>query len=174
MLKTAGKKLLLLSGIVFMTTLPLTSCWAGDSTLSIAANIVASPCTVSGDSVAKEVDLGQFWTSQLAHAGDTTGWSTFDINLTDCPASTTRIAVTLNGDTDKQAPVYFANSGSGKNVAIEVATKDGVTLSNGSQVEAPVKSNGAIFNLQGRMVSPAGKATSGEVTGTIELTFNYR
>ncbi len=174
MLKTAGKNLLLLSGIVFMTSFPLTPSWAGDSTLNIAANVVSSPCTVSGDAIAKQVDLGKFWTSQLAHAGDTTMWSAFDINLTDCPATTTRVGVTITGNTDKQAPAFFANSGGGKNVAIEVATIEGVTLSNGSQVETPVKSGSAVFNWQSRMVSPAGKASSGDVIGTIELTFNYR
>lgn len=149
---------------------------ASDMALNISANVVASPCVVTTTEL--NVDLGQkLWTSELAKANDATDWVAFSFNLTGCPDSTTKVVATMSGDPDPTFPDYYQNAGDSKNVAIDVMDDTGQQqLSNGKTMTVAVdnKQHTAVFNMKGRVISPAGGGTSGAVKGHMELTLAYQ
>lgn len=153
-----------------------TSHTAAGSDLAINANVVASPCMVGNESLSQDVNLGKFWTSNLAKAGDSTEWKAFSVKLNNCPPTTAKVIATFTGTPDPIFPAYFQNTGGSQHVAIEIAEASGnVKISSGSNITEDVDSSGNVsFNLKGRMVTPAGGATSGSVRGLLEVVFAYR
>lgn len=149
---------------------------ANESAVDVSANIVATPCTIASGSSEQNVDLGEVWTSQLAKPNDATDWKTFSVSLINCPASTTQVTATMSGTPDITSDDYYLNTGDSKNVAIDIAEATGdQNLSNGKTLTLPVDSNhSATFKMKGRMITPTGKATSGSVTGLMQLTFAFR
>ncbi|MCL6720426.1 type 1 fimbrial protein [Klebsiella sp. T2.Ur] len=74
-------------------------------TLNITGNIIASPCQISSDSITKAIDLGQnIQASSLQAAGASSTWVPFTINLTSCPAGTTKAIMTMHGAADPARP----------------------------------------------------------------------
>ncbi|MCY1697938.1 fimbrial protein [Lelliottia sp. SL45] len=143
--------------------------------LNISANIVASPCTLSEDTVHGKVPLGSFYTNELSNRGDATGWVPFALKLTECPVTTTAVSVVFTGDADESNPDFFKNMGSSSHVAIEIKDTGGSIVRNGATRTITVNpSHDAVLDLQSRMVTPQGSATAGSVTGLVELSFSYQ
>jgi minor fimbrial subunit len=144
-----------------------------DSSVNITANVLASPCAVSADSLDKPVDLGSVWTSKLKQAGDTSDWVSFDISVIDCPVTTTQATLKVTGTPD-ETNQYYKNDGTSQHVAIEVANEAG-SLPNGATFTATVDTlHQATFAMKSRMVAQDDAATSGTVSGLLELSFTYR
>lgn len=152
------------------------SVWAeGGSELAITGTVVASPCIIAPDTVKGDVDLGKVFTNSLHSAGDSTNWVGFSLNLNECPPTTTKVVVHFTGATYSEYPVYFNNTGTSKNVAIEVADEAGGRISNTSTRNLTVNSqHQATLNLKGRMTSPKGDAIAGSVSGLMELAFDFQ
>lgn len=143
--------------------------------LNISANIVASPCTLSEDTVHGNVSLGSFYTNELSNRGDATGWVPFALKLTECPVTTTVVSVVFTGDSDESNPDFFKNMGSSSHVAIEIKDTAGSIVRNGATRTINVSpAHDAVLDLQSRMVTPQGGATAGSVTGLVELAFSYQ
>lgn len=143
--------------------------------LNISANIVASPCIPSEDTVQGNVSLGSFYTYHLSNSGDATDWVPFAIRLTDCPVTTTALTVSFTGEPDGSNPDVFKNMGTSSNVAIEIQDTKGSIIRNGATRVLTVNpSHNASLDLQSRMMTPQGNATAGSVTGLVELSFSYQ
>jgi len=143
--------------------------------LNISASIVASPCTLSEDTVHGNVSLGSFYTNELSNRGDATGWVPFALKLMECPVTTTAVSVVFTGESDESNPDFFKNMGSSSHVAIEIKDTAGSIVRNGASRTMTVSpSHDAVLDLQSRMVTPQGGATAGSVTGLVELSFSYQ
>lgn len=143
--------------------------------VNISANIVASPCIPSEDTVQGNVSLGSFYTYHLSNSGDATDWVPFTLKLTDCPATTTAVTVSFSGESDGSNPDYFKNMGTSSNVAIEIQdTKAGRVRNGATRLITVNPSHTASLDLQSRMMTPQGNATAGSVTGLVELSFSYQ
>ena len=143
--------------------------------VNITANIVASPCIPSEDTVQGNVSLGSFYTSHLSNSGDATDWVPFTIKLTDCPVTTTAVTVSFSGESDGSNPDYFKNMGTSSHVAIDIQDTKGSHIRNGAARLLTVNpAHTASLDLQSRMVTPQGNATAGSVTGLVELSFSYQ
>ncbi|MFO6296912.1 fimbrial protein [Rahnella selenatireducens] len=146
-----------------------------DASLNISANIVASPCIVNNSTIDGKVALGRFFTNQLRNPGDATQWVSFSLELNSCPQQTTKVVVDFKGEPYPTRENLFSNSGGSTQVAIEVADVQGGAISNESTREIKVDAlHNAILPLKSRMVTPEGNATSGSVSGTIEVSFAYQ
>lgn len=169
--------ILLCSATLFILNIPLLALAEsdGDSELNISGKVIAPSCTIAPNTVNGDVDLGVAFSESLRGAGSTSAWSGFSLNLTECPATTTKVVVYFSGTQDPDYPVYFKNIGSSQHVAVEVADDTGAHISNGSVRDLVVNSEQqANIDLKGRMTSPQGGATSGSVSGLMELSFDYQ
>lgn len=165
---------LLFSVGLFAVSMPLTAGAESDSELAITGNVLASPCVIAPDTIKGDVDLGSAFSNRLHNAGDSADWAVFSLNLTDCPVTTTNVVVHFTGIPDPDYPAFFKNTGTSNNVAIEVVDSASVRISNSSVRNLKVGSDHqAKIDLKGRMTSPQGGATSGAVSGLIELSFDF-
>lgn len=166
---------LLCSVTFFIINTPLFANAESGSELTVTGTVKAAPCTVAPDTLQGNVDLGKVYTNRLHSAGDSADWSAFTLNLTDCPATTTKIVVHFSGTPDTDYPVYFQNTGASTHVAIEVADTQGARISNTSVRNLTVNAeHQAKIDLKGRMISPQGEATAGSVSGLMELAFEFQ
>mgnify|MGYP000850501896 CR=1 FL=1 len=144
-----------------------------DTNLAVNATVTASPCALVAT---PEVDLGAYTSSNLTTAGSTTTWVPFKVDLEKCPSTSTTVTLTLGGTTDPVYTQYYKNTGTSTNVVIDVLNDpDGKALNPGTstKINIDAKTHTASFPMKAQMVSPQGGATSGTVTGQMELTFFY-
>jgi minor fimbrial subunit len=147
---------------------------AADSTININANVVASPCVVEA---VKNIDLGDIDATKLATTGTSSAYVSFTISLTECPATTTTATATFNGTASNTD--YYANSGTAKNVEIELVTSYSSTnLGNGKSMNTGIDASTHIGNLNVKVhVKNDGKGsavTPGSVSSAIQMTVTYK
>ncbi|WP_279204673.1 fimbrial protein [Obesumbacterium proteus] len=162
----------LLTSVLFTSL----SCLASDTSLGVNATVVASPCTVEA-SANQDVDLGSFYSNMLNSPGSTTDWANFTIDLSSCPTSTRSVDMTLSGEAEGTTKYFKNTGGSSTNVAIEITAQQAgaTTLGPGDTFNVAVvqATHQASFPLRAHMISPQGGATSGTVSGAVEITFRY-
>lgn len=149
---------------------------AADTTIiTVTANIVASPCTVSTSNL--NIDLGDIQASALEAAGSTTPWSPVNsILLTDCPISTRSVIARFqgtpaaNGDSDG-----YKNEGTDANVSVQLADNAATPkiLSTGKTESLNVVNKAAQVDVKARLYS-SGMAAPGAVKSTINVEFEYK
>lgn len=152
------------------------SAYAADPvTLNITGNIIASPCQISSDSVTINVDLGQdIQASSLSAAGSSTTWKPININLTSCPAGTTKAIMTMHGTADTAQPAdLYKNTGSAQNVAVQLQSVAGDLLGDGKSITGNISSGAYTFPLQARAFSKSGNAGLGTISAVVTATFVY-
>lgn len=163
-----------LAGVLIMM-LPWLS--FADASLTLTGNVVASPCTVDTDTVNKSVDLGSLQRRDLQTAGEAGDWHDFDLMLTQCPAGTTKVTVTLSGTPDPQDATAWSNSGTSGNMALRIASRDR------SQTVAPgdwlaqnvnISTRSVSFPLSARMFTPQGNATAGTFKSVMSVDFTWQ
>lgn len=153
------------------------SATAADNTIiSIKATIVASPCTVSTQTMS--IDLGDIQASTLDAAGKTSPWSPVQfIQLTNCPASTSSVQATFsgspatNGDTNG-----YINTAGNTNISIQLADDSETInyLSNG-KITADLPVSAGTVNVPVRARLYTSTATQpGNVYTSINVTFTYK
>ncbi|UBX50610.1 type 1 fimbrial protein [Providencia alcalifaciens] len=112
-------------------------CVAGDSiTLNFNGNIKAAPCPIEQTNYV--IDLKTTNIANLRN-GQQAPWINFSIKLKDCPTNTRESVRRLTGTAAPTNSDYFINSGTAKNVALDLVT--GTRLSrvkNGTQITTPI------------------------------------
>lgn len=143
--------------------------------LNVTGNIVASPCQVSSDSVTKSVDLGQsILSSDLKTAGNATSWTSFTIDLNNCPAATTIATMTMHGTADTDNPNdMYKSTGTANNIAVQLQSQAGDLLGNGKSITGNIINNACSFLLHARAYTQNGEATPGTIVSTVTATFVY-
>ncbi|WP_035891522.1 fimbrial protein [Siccibacter colletis] len=151
---------------------------AVDSTMTFTASVVASPCTVSSESITKTIALDDgngLQTKDLQSAGATSKWVDFNISLTDCPAGTSRVTATFNGTEDSDDPAYYKNSGTAKNIAVQLDSKGGaLILSNGKSYIVDITTGATEIPLSARTITTNGGVTPGTVQTVVTANLTYQ
>jgi minor fimbrial subunit len=147
---------------------------AADSTINITGTVVASPCTIEA---VKNVDLGDIDATKLATTGTSSAYVSFSVNLTDCPATTTSATATFSGTASNTD--YYANSGTAKNVEVELVTSySSANMGNGKSMNVSIDSatHASSFNLKTHVKNDGkGSAvTPGSVSTAIQMAVAYK
>lgn len=149
---------------------------AGDPvTITVTGNIVASPCGVDPESVAKNVDLGDIQAADMAAAGSASPWASFTISLINCPAGTTSVVATFNGTSDPDdMDEGYLNTGTATNVDVQLEGSGGDHFGNGKTFYSTIGADRAItYNLRARAHSAKGGVMPGTVSSVITMSFTY-
>lgn len=159
--------------IILSTLWPLSS---KAESISISGNVIATPCLISTGTIDQTIDFGQMIATNFIKPNSVSEWKKFAFNLTQCPSATNAVSVTFTGRTDANNALYFYNSASGRNAALQITNEDhSVTYSNGSVEEVLIDaSRNATFQLAARVISPMGNMTSGDFTSVVQVSFTYR
>lgn len=173
--KSSRKNTLISLGLVPLALLAMSgNAHAADSTINITGTVVASPCTIEA---VKNVDLSDIDATKLATTGSASTFINFGIALSNCPATTTSATATYSGTASNTD--YYANSGTAKNVEVEVAsTYSSLPMGNGAtqNVTIDASTHAASFNLKAR-VRNNGKgsaATPGTVSSAVQVAVAYK
>ncbi|VYT94236.1 type 1 fimbrial protein [Metakosakonia massiliensis] len=160
-------------------SLPVFSSWGGIP-LNIQGNIYYFPCEVSTDTRYQEVDFGTLVKTHLQTAGTASEWKSFNLNIENCPAGTTKATVKFDGVTDGDDATLFANmaaSDAAQNLALQITNSDhSTTYKNQDEMTVAIDSSTkkGVFPLAARLYSTQGGATSGNFESVVQLTFTYQ
>lgn len=150
---------------------------ATNVTLNVVGNIYDTTCQVDGSSRNMVVDLGQEIASNFKDVGDTGKWKNFDLTLSNCPPSLMVATVTVNGQPDSIHPNKFANTGTAKGLALELADRtDSITLAPLSSFNAVIDSSThtADFPFSARYYTTSMPVSAGTFSSVVQATFTYQ
>ncbi|WMY75572.1 fimbrial protein [Buttiauxella selenatireducens] len=149
----------------------------------VNGTVGSSSCSVVGGP-SMTVDLGVATPSILNSSNSAWVWKQFSIGLENCPMGMSKATITFTGQPDPNNPLYYKNTAVATegvsvadNVAIQLAPQVGEKyLSTGTQMTTGVNSttHQAQFDVQARMITPMGGATTGKVAGHIEYSVEYQ
>lgn len=160
--------------LVLLASLPVS---ATDVLLSIKGNIYDTACEVDSTSQNKVVDLGQAVASDFKAPGDVGVWKNFDITLSHCPQSLTLATINLEGKRDTLHPFKFANTGTARGLALELADRtDSIILAPESRFNAVIDpiTHTADFPMAARYYASHVPVSAGEFSSTVLFTFTYQ
>ena len=148
------------------------------SDVTITGSVVAFPCEVDTDSLSQSVDMGRVSTSGLASPRSGHTWKTFNINVINCPKIPGgRLTARFQGTPAGEDSTLYANSGSAKNVAVQMAQRANpdAIQGNGSTMTVEVSDSGAAtFAMLARLYSEKGGATQGTIASEVQFNFTYQ
>ncbi|MEJ4044631.1 fimbrial protein [Erwinia sp. SLM-02] len=144
---------------------------AADVSITVNGKVVALPCVVTTKNAA--VDLGDLYTFSLASAGAASAWHDATLNLSNCPAGTSRVTASFSGTAD--ASGYYKNLGTAGNIQLELQDDAGTLLNTGTKksVQVDGTTQSALFPLKVRARTVNGGATQGTIQAVISVTYTY-
>lgn len=165
----------LLPGLIFISA----TAFGGDPVaLNIKGKIVAAPCQISSDSIARTVPLTGaqgVQSSSLYTPGSATDWVFFDFNIERCPAGTVKATMQFSGNADSAGPDdLYQNAGSAGNIAIQLQTADGQPLGKDKTVSGIIINNEYRYHLRARAFSSQGNVTPGTISAVVTATFTWQ
>lgn len=153
---------------------------AADSTITMTATVVASPCTVESESINKAIALdggNGFQAKDLQTPGASTEWVRFDIVIKECPEGTNNATITFSGTPDDTNPEsMYVNTGTAKNVAVEIQSHDGSYMfGNGKSYTGSILSDRTFtFRERTRAYTSEGGVTPGTIQAVVTANFTYQ
>lgn len=160
----------LLLGLAFQSV-------ADEIQVDIRGNIYANACQVDSASQNLTVDLGKANISDFKDVGDTGTWKTFDLTLSKCPTTAVLATATFHGQPDSLHPTKFANTGTAKGLALELADpQDRITLAPDASFSVLINqsSHTADFPLLARYYTTSMPVTAGTFSSAVQVTFIYQ
>lgn len=146
--------------------------------INIRGTVVASACSVDTGTKDQTVTFEQARAVDYLDVGNTSEWQDFELTLSTCPLSTTKVTAQFSGDADSDDNTKFANAmGSASGMALQLMTRDHQTEISPQDtlaVDVDKDSRRALFPLSARMYTPTGHVTSGEFQTMVQLTFTYQ
>lgn len=106
----------------------------------------------------------------------TSPWVDFSIKLKNCPMGTKEAIMEIKGTSDSTSTDYFVNTGSAKNVALNLAHRaNKTTIKNGEKITVPVneQTRKVDIPLSARMAGYGSGMTSGSFNSHLDFTFVY-
>lgn len=150
---------------------------ASDGTVTFTGAITDQTCVVDASSANLTVDLGTIGSSSFSAAGDTAGASRFDISLTGCPGTFTKVAARFDGPTDSTNPDLLALTNTGtqaSGVAIQIANIDGSSLNIGQEsTQFPIDSTASTLKFIARYEATSSTVTPGDAGSVAQFTITY-
>lgn len=144
--------------------------------LHYSGTVVIPPCTIEVPKV--PIDFGNIQAPSLSTSSDTTEWKDFSLDLSGCTDVTT-VWMTFAGASSPQSG-YFANSGTAKNLAIELEMVENkvsaVPLYPGATITPNISGQStASFPFHVRIRNDGnGPATTGSVTTVITVNYVFK
>ncbi|TNV09038.1 type 1 fimbrial protein [Buttiauxella sp. B2] len=150
------------------------SAMAGDDAqINIAGTIVASPCKVDPTNPTTIALGDNIQAADLVNNASVSPPVEFHIKLIDCPAGTSEVTATFHGTNDPSQPNWlYANSGTAKNVTVQLSDGVGHGKGNGQSMTLPITGGGVDFQLDTEAYSLGG-ATPGTISAAITMSFVY-
>lgn len=151
---------------------------ASSSDVTITGTVIAFPCEVDPGSLSQTIDMGRVSTSGLASPRSGHTWKPFDIKVINCPKMPGgKLMAKFQGTPAGEANTLFANTGSAKNVAVQMARRSDpdAIQGDGSAMTVDVSEDGsATFAMLARLYSEKGGATQGSIESQVQFNFTYQ
>ncbi len=166
------KKIVLFVGMALMT-----QAWADDIQVQMVGNIYANTCVIDSASKNLTVDLGQTASGNFKDVGDTGEWKEFSLNVSHCPKTLTLATAFFYGQADSLHPTKFANIGSAKGLALELADRqDNILIAPQASFNALINQNEhtATFPLAARYYATSMPVSAGTFSSVVQVTFTYQ
>ncbi|EOZ7588164.1 fimbrial protein [Enterobacter hormaechei] len=139
--------------------------------VTYTGSIVATTCKVAAGSSNQAITFPDVITTNGLTAG-VLATQNFQIPIVDCPPSQSSISIKFTGMPDTVNPSRaYANSGSAKNVAIEIVTSYNIEMGNGKSSTIYFASDKA-FNFKANLVS-RGNMTAGTIQTVVTAELSY-
>lgn len=164
-----------------LAVLPGMKAQAADVT--VTGKVTTAACTVNPILVGGQaIDLGTLGRTRFQNANDAGDWTSFTLNLTDCPAGTRQSTVTFTGTPDSIDTTLFANTEPLATAALSMAVQmakevdHSAVLSSGSTMTVTVDTlaGTATFPLAARLYTPSGGVQAGQVSSSVLVNFTYQ
>jgi len=154
------------------------ACAIDPVTLYVNGKVVAAPCQVDSDSVDKAVDLfgpQGVRASSMYTPGSASPFVMFNFSIINCPAGTMKVTLQFNGPADDNQPEdAYQNSGTAKNVAVQLRNMQGGPLGNNKTLTTDIVNRQANIYLLARAFSKNGKVTPGTVSSVVIVTLTWQ
>lgn len=168
--------------IVFPVSLLIFSCCCmaqgENANITVTGKIKASACMVDVDSKSFTVEMGKHKTNEFKNVGDSTSPVNFEILLTECPATTTKALIKLDGIADANNPnLIRIDSGEGTAQGIGIAVYDSkgniLPLWTGSSWYELQKGDNTL-SFTARYMATQIPTTPGIANASSDFTVNYK
>lgn len=147
------------------------------SNINVSGQVVASPCIVDIGTVNQMVNFGKLQLRDFSVPGSATDWIPIPLNLSACPASTSKVTANFSGTASDDDNELYANTGTARNIAIHLAdTTRTQKLGTGSRLTVTVEpaSRTATLPLASRLLSVNGMSEGGIISGAVQVNFTYK
>ncbi|MDM3593674.1 fimbrial protein [Proteus mirabilis] len=141
--------------------------------INVYGSVVASPCELETKN--HLIDLKKINIRNIKN-GQASDWIDFSIKLKNCPVNTEKVTMILRGQSVPNYSEYFINSGTAKDIALNLAIQNNKSIvKNNDKLMAVVNKNNhnAEFPLSARMVSYGNNITVGSFKSHLEFTLIY-
>ncbi|EEB45248.1 fimbrial protein [Providencia alcalifaciens DSM 30120] len=169
MRKRTMKKIIL---SLLLLTSPLTV-MAQAANIHVHGYVTALPCELEKANYLIDLKKVNVWNIRDTQ---TSPWVDFTIKLKNCPVDTQEAMMVINGTPDNVVTNYFINSGSAKNVALNLAYGENkITVKNGEKITAPVNTQTRTVEipLSARMAGYGTGMTGGSFKSHLDFTLIY-
>lgn len=163
--------------IAFLAVGLLAQAHADDIQIQMTGNIYANTCVIDSASRNLTVDLGQAVSGSFKDVGDTGEWKDFSLSVSHCPATLALATAFFYGQADSVHPTKFANIGSAKGLALELADRqDKMLIAPQAAFNAAINpgDHTATFPLSARYYATSMPVTAGTFSSVIQVTFTYQ
>lgn len=150
---------------------------ADDIQIQMTGNIYANTCVIDSASRNLTVNLGQAVSGNFKDVGDTGDWKDFSLLLTHCPTTRSLVTAFFYGQADSAHPTKFANTGSAKGLALELADRqDKILIAPQAAFSVPINTadHTATFPLAARYYATSMPVSAGTFSSVIQVTFTYQ
>ncbi|OWY28692.1 fimbrial protein [Herbaspirillum robiniae] len=154
---------------------------AADLTINFTGNITDQTCTISNATGgALNVAMPSVSASQFKAVGDVGGATPFQVTLTNCPATVTKVAGLFelgpNVDTTTgNLKIATATAGKAANVQVQLLDSTGakVRADGGKTPSVNISSGGATINMFSQYYATAATVTAGKTDTSVGFTVVY-
>lgn len=163
--------------IAFLALGLIAQAHAEDIQIQMTGNIYANTCIIDSASRNLTVDLGQAASGDFKDVGDTGAWKDFSLSVSHCPPSLALATAYFYGQSDSTHPTKFANIGSAKGLALELADRqDNILIAPQASFNAVINQNDhtATFPLAARYYATSMPVSAGTFSSVVQVTFTYQ
>lgn len=152
---------------------------AHDGTVNITGTIADNTCTVSQDSKAMTVSMGDVSNKTFSRPGDGSAYQSFSISLEKCGGAASRVSVTFSGAADSENNDLLALTGgagyaTGMGIGIYDAEKNLIPLNQpGEETTLTADQASVTLNFFARYVASGATVSAGtaNASATFKLTY---
>ena len=163
--------------IAFLALGLIAQAHAEDIQIQMTGNIYANTCIIDSASRNLTVDLAQAASGDFKDVGDTGEWKDFSLSVSHCPATLALATAFFYGQADSVHPTKFANIGSAKGLALELADRqDNILIAPQASFNAVINQNDhtATFPLAARYYATSMPVSAGTFSSVVQVTFTYQ